>query len=166
MPQPKVPPSERINASYKQLASISPELHSAAKELSKSIDELNNTLEPLNLGVAAWATIASGEDENSGYYWSRSIGYTQVDNRWAIALKQASGSHNPNDHDEQVWPFSRAPRWMVIESIAKLPELFDSLIDRVQDTIQKLRARAEQTRELIAAINAAAAEIDASSVTK
>lgn len=166
MPQPKVPPSERINTSYKQLASISPDLHAAAKELSKTVDQLNDALEPLSLGVAAWATIASGEDENSGYYWSRSIGYAHVDHKWGIALKQASGNHNYNDHDEQVWSFSKAPRWMVIESIAKLPELFDSLIDRVQDTTQKLKARAEQTRELVTAITAAVADIDASRVKK
>ena len=66
MPQPKVPPSERINSSYRQLKSMTPDLHSAAKDLSKTIDELNDALEPLNLGVTAWATIASGEDENNG----------------------------------------------------------------------------------------------------
>lgn len=161
MPQPKVPPSERINCSFKQLKSIAPDLHSAAKELSKTIDELNDALEPLNLGVTAWATIASGEDENNDYCWSRSIGYTQVDHKWGIALKQASGSNNFDDHDETVWAFGKAPRWMVIESIAKLPDLFESLIERVQDTTRKLKARTERTRELVAAIKAAADEISA-----
>ena len=159
MPQPKVPPSERINSSYKRLKSMTPDLHSAAKDLSKTIDELNDALEPLSLGVTAWAAIASGEDENNGYYWSRSIGYTQVDHKWGIAIKQASGNHNYDDHDETVWAFSKAPRWMVIESIAKLPDLFESLIERVQDTTSKLKARTEQTRELVAAIKSAADEI-------
>src|ERR1035441_2476698 len=140
-------PAERIDISYKYLASISPDLHSAANELSNTINELNDALEPLSLGVTAWATIASGGDDSNGYYWNRSIGYTQVDSQWGIALKQASGNHNYDDHDEQIWAFSKAPRWMAIESIAKLPELFESLIERVEDTTEKLNARADQTRE-------------------
>jgi hypothetical protein len=66
MSQLKIPPSERISTSYKKLVSISPELHAAAKELSKTVDELNEALEPLNLGVAARATIASREGHSSG----------------------------------------------------------------------------------------------------
>jgi hypothetical protein len=158
MPQPKVPPTERINSSFKKLTSIAPELHSAAKELSKTVKALSEALEPLNLGVSAWHTVAGNEDEN-GYYWSRSIGYTQVRNEWGIALKQASGSKDDNEHDEQVWEFSKAPRWMVIESISKLPELFDTLIERVTDTTEKLKARTEQAKELVAAVKAAAAEL-------
>jgi len=45
--------------------------------------------------------------------------------------------------------------------IAKLPDLFESLIERVQDTTRKLRARTEHTRDLVAAIKAAADEISA-----
>jgi hypothetical protein len=161
MPQPKVPPSERINTSYKQLKSITPELHSAATELSKTINELNDALEPLRLGVTAWAVIASGEDENNGYYWSRFVGYTQVDHSWGIALKQASGSHNNNEHDETIWAFSKAPRWMVIESIAKLPDVFEALIERVKDTTEKLKARTKQAGDLVAAIKLAAEEASA-----
>lgn len=40
------------------------------------------------------------------------------------------------------------------------------VIDRVEDTTQKLKARAEQTRELVAAINAAAADINVSRAKK
>lgn len=64
MPQPKVPPTERINSSFKKLTSITPELHSAAKELSKTIDQFNTALEPLSLRVPAWHTISHGEDQD------------------------------------------------------------------------------------------------------
>lgn len=159
MSQQKVPPSERINASYKQLATISPELHSAAKELSKTIKELNAALEPLSLGIAAWHTIASGKDDD-GNYWSRSIGYANVGHEWGIALREASGNYIYDDHNEEVWGFSKAPRWMVIESVAKLPDLFETIIERVKETTAKLKARTEQAKELVAAIRAAAAEIE------
>jgi hypothetical protein len=160
MPHPKVPPSERINASYKQLATISPELHSAAKELSKTIDELNTALEPLYLRVPAWHTISHGEDQN-GNYWNRAIGYAWVEHQWTIALKTASGNEHADLHDEEVWAFSKAPRWLIIESVAKLPDLFETIIERVKETTAKLKARTEQTKELVAAIRAAAAEIEA-----
>jgi len=165
MPQPKVPPSERINTSFKQLATISPELHSAAKELSKTIDELNASLEPLWLRVPAWHTIARGEDEH-GNYWGRAIGYAWVENSWTIALKTESGNEFAPEHSEEIWAFSKAPRWLVIESIAKLPDLFETLIERVKDTTAKLRARNEQAKELVAAIKAAAEELAASNEDK
>lgn len=160
MSRPKVPPPERINASYKQLATISPELHSAAEELSKTIEELNAALEPLNLEITAWHTIASGDDDN-GNYWSRSIGYTSVGHGWGIALRQSSDNHNEDDHNEEVWAFGKAPRWMVIESVAKLPDLFETIIERVKETTAKLKARTEQAQALVAAIRAAAAEMEA-----
>lgn len=153
-----IPPAERISVSYKKLASISPELHSAAKELSKTVNALNEALEPMSLGVSAWHTIAHSEDEN-GNYWSRSIGYTKVSHEWGIALRETSGNEHYDSHDEQVWAFSKAPRWMVIESIAKLPELFETLIERVKETTEKLRARTQQANELVAAVKAAAEEI-------
>jgi hypothetical protein len=160
VPQPKVPPSERITTSFKQLKSITPELHSAAKELSKTVDELNASLEPLSLRVPAWHTIAHGEDEN-GNYWNRAIGYAWVEHCWTIALKTDSGNEHADRHNEEVWAFSKAPRWLVIESIAKLPDLFETLIERVKDTTEKLRARNEQAKELVAALRASADELAA-----
>ena len=159
MPQPKVPPSERIGSSYKQIKAATPELHAAAHELFREIKKVNKTLEPLSIGITVWHTIASGEDEN-GNYWSRSIGYNNIGQEWGIALRQASGNNNYDSHDESVWEFSKAPRWMVIESVAKLPDLFETIIERVKETTAKLKARAQQARELVAAIQAAAAEPD------
>jgi hypothetical protein len=160
MPQPKVPSSERINASYKVLATLSPELHSAAKELSRTIDELNAALEPLYLRIPAWHAISHGEDQN-GNYWTRAIGYAYVEHQWTIALKTASGNEHADTHDEEVWAFSKAPRWLIVESVAKLPDLFDTIIERVKETTAKLKARTEQAREMVTAIRAAAAEIAA-----
>ena len=60
-----------------------------------------------------------------------------------------------------VWAFSKAPRWLIVESVAKLPDLFDTIIERVKETTAKLKARTEQAREMVTAIRAAAAEIAA-----
>jgi hypothetical protein len=152
MPKPKVPPTERIASSFKELKSLSPDLHAAARELSKSVSNFSDKLELLDLGVSAWANIAAGEDDDNGYYWSRSVGYTKLSHKWGIALRQSSGNRNDGEYDETVWKFSEAPHWMVIESVAKLPDLFETLIERVRDTITKLRARKNLADELIAAL--------------
>ena len=47
------------------------------------------------------------------------------------------------------------------QSIAKLPELFETLIERVTDTPEKLKVRTQRANELVAAIKAAAEEIAA-----
>ena len=162
MAQPKVPPTDRVSASYKKLSSMSPDLHSAAKELTKTVEELSDALDPLSLRVAAWATIASGREHENSNYWSRSVGYAWVDGDWRIALKQESGNDDADVHDETIWSFGKAPRWMIIESVAKLPDLFETLITRVADMTVKLRVRNEQAKELLAAVNATAAELESS----
>jgi len=161
MPQPKVPvipPAERIRASYKQLAAASTDLKLAAQELNKTISALNSALESLDLGVSAWHTIASGEDQDNNY-WSRSIGYTLAGHQWCIAFREASGNYNHDDHNETVYALHQAPRWMVVESLGKLPEVFETLLERVQDTTKKLKARTEQAKELADAVKAAASEV-------
>jgi hypothetical protein len=98
--------------------------------------------------------------------WNRAIGYAWVEHSWTIALKTDSGNEHADVHSEEVWPFSKAPRWLVIESIAKLPDLFETLIERVKDTTEKLRARNEQAKEMVAALKAAAEELAGSAGEK
>src|SRR5713226_3010988 len=159
MSQEKIPAADRITSSFKQLAVASKDLNVAANELGKTISLLEDALKPLNLGVSAWVQIAGHEDDDGGSYWTRDIGYARVGHKWGIALRKTWGHNGYDQHDEEVWLFNDAPRWMCIESIGKLPELFDDLIERTQDTTKKLKARTDQTKELVAAINTAAAEI-------
>ncbi len=58
-------------------------------------------------------------------------------------------------YDEEVWLFSDAPRWMQIESVGKIPDLFDELIKRTEDTIKKIRAKTIEAGDLATAINEA-----------
>jgi len=52
--------------------------------------------------------------------------------------------------------FGEAPRWMQIESVGKIPDLFDELIKRTESTIRMLKAKAIEAKNLAAAISAAA----------
>jgi hypothetical protein len=146
-------PKDRIASSFRQLTTVSTDLNAAASELGVSIVSLENALQSLNLGVPAWHQIAGKEDDD-GSYWSRGIGYTQVGNNWRIALKVTHGNEHADHHREEVWAFNDAPRWMCIESVDKLPDLFDDLIKRTEETTAKIRAKTTQTEELAAAVRA------------
>lgn len=155
---PKIPPTERIVSSFKQLASASTKLNAAAIELGKTVSTLDSALETLNLGVSAWHQVA-GNEEDDGNYWSREIGYSKVGRKWGIAIRKSSGNQTYEDHNEEVWLFNDAPRWMQVESIGKLPDVFDDLIQRTEETTNKIKAKTSETQELAAAIKAVASEV-------
>lgn len=167
MPEEEVLPKDRIVASFKQLNNASIELNAIASQLAKSITSLEEALNRLNLGVSAWYEIAGNEDHQNGSYWSRDVGYTKIGYEWRIALRQLSGNHQVEDsHNEQIWVFSDAPRWMCVDGAGKLPELFDELIKRTVATTEKLKARIPQTEDLAAAVRAIQMEADAAKQTK
>jgi hypothetical protein len=165
MPEEKVLPKERIASSFKQLAAASTDLNDAAKELGRSIGSLEAALRSLNLGVSAWYAIAGDEDDN-GSYWSRDIGYTRISDQWRIALRTANGNHPLDHYSEQVWAFNDAPRWMCVESVGKLPDLFDRLISQSVDTTEKIKARSIEAEELAAAVRATRKEVEQAEMAK
>ena len=153
MAEKKVPPTERIAASFRELALVSPEVDSAAADLAKSISTLESYLRRIGIQVSAWHQIAGDEDE-SGSYWTRDIGWSRVNDMWSIAIRKTNGHHGYNHHDEEIWGFGDAPRWMCIEAVSKLPDLFETLIKRTTETTEKLKARKKDADELAAAIEA------------
>ncbi|MGI0079876.1 MAG: hypothetical protein ACRECH_09640 [Nitrososphaerales archaeon] len=155
----QIPPKERIASSFKQLSAVSADLNLAADEFSKTISILDKALKSLNLGVSAWHQIAGNEDEQYGDFWRRDIGYAQVKGKWGIAIRKTWGNNYHDRYEEEEWLFADAPRWMCIESIGRLPDLFDELIKRTEETTTKIKARTSETKELVAAIDEIASEL-------
>jgi hypothetical protein len=151
VPQEKIPPKERIASSFKQLAAVSNELNQSADQLAKAVASLEFRLQRIGVGVPAWHCIA-GHDEGEDY-WTRDVGYTQIGNEWKIAIRKTSGHHQAESHSEQVWAFGNAPKWMAVEAVSKLPDLFDELVSRTIDTTKKLKARTNDAIELGSAID-------------
>lgn len=152
----KTPPTERMASSIKRLAVASTELTTATGELGQAFSSFDKALQKLNL-VPAWHKFAGGEDHD-GNYWTRDIGYTTVHGEWAIALRRVWGNEFGDDHNEEVWRFNKAPHWMQIESLGKIPDLYEALIERTEETIKKLKAKTAEANELATAVNAAIAE--------
>jgi len=161
-PNSDKPAPERVAEATKYLAGKSVEIKAAVKELVDMISPLDAALAKFDLGVSAWFEISG--NENYGRYWTREIGYAQVGNEWGIALKRTEGHYQAPEEDqfEEIWLFKDAPRWMQIEGVTKIPDLFETLIKRVEDTITKLKAKSVKAKELADALNAALAEIAAS----
>src|SRR5262249_11315461 len=117
----KVPPSERLTSSFKQLANASVDLDAAAGELRKVISDIEAALKTIKIGVSAWYTVA-GHSDRGGEFWSRDLGYSRVGDDWCIALRRQWGAEwDDEGPHEEVWKFSDAPRWMCIEAVGKLP---------------------------------------------
>jgi hypothetical protein len=153
MAKGKVPSEERIASSFQQLAVSSKNLHEASKDLGEVVCILDAALGRLDIGVSAWHKFAGHGDDN-GNYWTRQIGYTQLRGKWGIALRRTSGNEFSDRFEEEVWPFNDAPHWMRIESVGKIPDLFETLIARTEESISKIKEKTNEASILAAAIDA------------
>lgn len=152
-PQDQVPPPQRAAVALKQLKIKARELSHVTQGLAFELRKVENILRPLDL-VPAWCPVASGDEDETGYWWSRDIGYTLIGAEPRIALRSRSGNlSHPNDDDVTVWCFQQAPHWMQIESVNKLPDLFEVLLERVEQTIKKMNAKHTETSAFVTALS-------------
>src|SRR6478672_10252626 len=155
--------NSRISSSYKQLTQAATELNAVSDELGKFVTALDAALRRLNLGIATWLRLESRED-GSGNYTKRDLGYAKVGNKWGIALRTMSGNHNDvEDSNVEEWLFNDAPRALRIESVEKLPDLFENLVKEADAATKNIRTKTERAQALATALTDQAA---AASVTE
>jgi hypothetical protein len=148
----------RISASYKQLTVAATELNSVSDELGKFVTALDSALRRLNLGIATWLRLESRED-GSGNYTKRDLGYAKVGNKWGIALRMMSGNHNAlEDSNVEEWLFNDAPRALRIESVEKLPDLFESLVKEADAATKQIKTKTHHAQQLATALTEQAPE--------
>jgi hypothetical protein len=149
--------NSRISSSYKQLTQAATELNAVSDELGKFVTALDAALRRLNLGIATWLRLESRED-GSGNYTKRDLGYAKVGNKWGIALRTMSGNHNDvEDSNVEEWLFNDAPRALRIESVEKLPDLFESLVKEADAATKQIRTKTERAQALAGALTEQAA---------
>ncbi len=138
----------RVSSAYKQLSTAATELNQVSDELGKFVAALDTALRKLNLGLSTWIRLDSRED-GSGNYTKRDLGYAKIAGRWGISLRTMSGNHNtPDVANEEEWLFNDAPRALRIESVEKLPELFEALIKDAETATAQIKARTSQAQQL------------------
>src|SRR5262245_29294513 len=144
--------NNRISSSYKQLTQAASELNAASDALGKFVTALDAALRRLNLGIATWLRLESRED-GSGNYTKRDLGYAKVGSKWGIALRTMTGNHNaPEESNVEEWLFNDAPRALRIESVEKLPDLFESLVKETTAATRQIRTRTEHVQSLASAL--------------
>lgn len=142
----------RISNSYKQLTQSATELNAVSDELGKFVTALDAALRRLNLGIATWIRLESRED-GSGNYIKRDLGYAKVGAKWGIALRTISGNHNDLEHsDAEEWLFNDAPRALRVESVEKLPDLFENLVKEADAAARQIRSKTQRAQALATAL--------------
>lgn len=148
----------RISSSYKQLTAAATELNAVSDELGKFVTALDAALRKLNLGIATWLRLESRED-GSGNYTKRDLGYAKVGNKWGIALRTMSGNHNAvEESNVEEWLFNDAPRALRIESVEKLPDLFESLVKEADAATKQIKTKTHHAQALASALGEQASE--------
>jgi hypothetical protein len=149
--------NHRISSSYKQLTQAATELNAVSDELGKFVTALDSALRRLNLGIATWLRLESRED-GSGNYTKRDLGYAKIGNKWGIALRTMSGNHNDvEDSNVEEWLFNDAPRALRIESVEKLPDLFENLVKEADAATKQIRTKTQRAQALATALTEPAA---------
>jgi hypothetical protein len=144
--------NHRISNSYKQLTQAATELNAVSDELGKFVTALDVALRRLNLGIATWIRLESRED-GSGNYTKRDLGYAKIGNKWGIALRTMSGNHNAvEDANVEEWLFNDAPRALRIESVEKLPDLFENLVKEADAATRQIRTKTQRAQALATAL--------------
>lgn len=151
--------SDRIADSYKQLAEAAVSLNSASDELAKTIGPVDAALKKLNLGVAAWHSYVHNQDQTTGDYWSRRIGYARVGRKWGLALSTVSGNVNYEDDDYEEWLFNDSPRWLRIEAVDHIPDLLELLVKEAGKVTTDLQKKTAHARELAQTISVVSGQV-------
>lgn len=162
--------SESLKQRLKELSELAPDLHKASDELQIVVAAIDAHLKKLNLGVSAWIDCSVHQD-NDGTYWSRGLGYTRLKGNWGLSIRHVMGvtaqpvrkgntktnsiKRTSLQQSEEVWPFAEAPRYMRIETIGKIPELLEALVNNVRGTTRSLQKKTIEAAEFVAVINQA-----------
>ena len=139
--------NDRVSAAFETLKASASELNAVSDELAKPIQSIDATLKKLNLGVSAWVKVAGEVDTNIEYFWERAIGYASVGGTWGIAISSESG-HLGDESREEVWRFNDAPRSYRLESLEKLPELLEKLVETANKTTAELKTKVALTKQV------------------
>ena len=128
-------------------------LNAVSDELGESIATLDLALKRLNLGISTWVPMAGRDDEGTGWFSWRELGYAKIGSKWGISLRTRSGFYDADDSGSyEEWLFNDAPRALRIEAVDKLPELLEGLTKAASTTTTKIKDKIGRAEQVVAAI--------------
>jgi hypothetical protein len=152
-------PSVRIAQSFKQLANAATALKAATDEFSKVTAPLDELLQRLNLGVECWVRFRTWTYED-GTQKFHEVGYAKINGRWGVALRSIQDDDPTGAEYTSIdkWAYNEGPRTMRVDAVQKFPELLDELVKKADKHTRKLKEGTDTAREVIDALEKAAAE--------
>lgn len=111
----------------KELDNTAQNLNLVSANLTAVIQSLEKRLAETNLGVSAWYG-----PPNSRHL----VGYGKMKNRWGLQIRETNKSEKPEDWE--TWPYAEAPRYLRVDCVAWLPELFNLLKQRAAEMADKI----------------------------
>lgn len=132
--------------STNKLIDLKTDLYAQYDSLNLAISKIDEKLKKLSLGVSAWVVIQTAETGE------RALGYSKIGGHWGLALRIGL---------EEKWVYSQVPTHLRLEAVSKFPELFEALVRNTMNTIEQLKIRTEQIKEIVSAME----EVETSIVT-
>jgi len=160
MKQPKPSPVEAVRATLPLLIEDNKGVKQEMAEIAAIVATIEKTLRKIEIDISAWYKISAGSEGESGYRWSREIGYSRSKNSWSILIREAEGNIYESDGDEvTTYAFNNAPPWMCIEAAGKIPELLKEILARVRTTRTSLSAKKVEIKDVADEIAALVASL-------
>jgi hypothetical protein len=144
-----------VQKHFQALSAAASSLNTASGVLTQVVSILDESLKKLNVGIAAWVTFRSRDDDNRDPhdYDEDQIGYCKIRGMWGIALRRIWGNtHSFEGDSEGPWLFNDAPRDMRIAGVDAIPKLIQELCEQASETEKKVVEKTLKIRELADAI--------------
>lgn len=155
MPLGKPDVLTRLRSSYETLSSSARSLNNVSEELSKIGAAMDAAIKKLNLGVEAWATIASWSDEEMPWMsYEEQLGYAKLEGKWGLAIQSVECDQEADETTvTQQWLFADAPREKRILAIDRLPELIEALNKQACQLHDRMAKKVTDASSILDALN-------------
>ena len=150
--------ADKVDATLKQLTSISHTLNEASDLLSNRISELEAYLREYKLGVEAWINLIRETEANKaddGRIYElvcvRQLGYGKHNGKWGLLV--AKWYEEFPDEVVEISFLRDTPRGTRLSAVEKLPDLLKALVQKATEVTEEATKKAEKVRRIAAGLN-------------
>lgn len=115
-------PARPLREVMADLAAASARLNTSTDEMTKVIEEIEAEIDKLRPGLNVWVMLGEASTEPVNTPPAARLGYGKYQGKWGILVKEEY------DGLTEIWPISRAPRWMRIRAVIDLSRLIEAML--------------------------------------
>lgn len=152
--------ADKVEATLKQLASISRSLNEVSDLLSKRIAEVEAALGEHKLGVEAWVELRkesqlSEPDDDGGRHpltYVEQLGYGKYKGKWGLLVAGWCEETFDGQCDQEYF-LRDAPREIRLAAVEKIPDLLEALAEKAARISQQAIKNAKEAERLAAGLS-------------